>query len=111
MNWCFCGTSYGRYLPSTGCQTPCPGNVSEICGGSHANSVIALGSTAFLFLYRIYFIDLFSTCALQIVGLTAKVFVDQIVGLTAKVFVDQIVGLTAKVFVHMKLDTLKNLSL
>jgi hypothetical protein len=36
---CFCGSSYGMYEPSAGCTQACPGNSSQICGGSDAESV------------------------------------------------------------------------
>ncbi|CAM9900388.1 unnamed protein product [Chrysoparadoxa australica] len=38
---CFCGSQVelGSYGPSDGCVFPCPGNGSQLCGGSDANQV------------------------------------------------------------------------
>jgi hypothetical protein len=39
---CFCGNSYGRSGPSTGCTYKCAGNANQTCGGFWANSVYQL---------------------------------------------------------------------
>jgi WSC domain len=36
---CFCGNAYGGQGPGGNCATPCPGNMSEVCGGPYQNSV------------------------------------------------------------------------
>ncbi|HEV3190923.1 MAG TPA: WSC domain-containing protein [Polyangiaceae bacterium] len=38
-NECYCANSYGGQGPSTNCDLPCGGNVSETCGGTNASSV------------------------------------------------------------------------
>ena len=39
---CFCGIDYNSYGTASNCTTPCPGDSSQICGGSWANSVYRL---------------------------------------------------------------------
>ena len=36
---CFCGTSYGKYGESDGCNSTCTGDDTEICGDFWLNSV------------------------------------------------------------------------
>eukprot|EP01043_Picozoa_sp_COSAG02_P003741 COSAG02_NODE_93_length_37477_cov_78.101129_26_plen_247_part_00 len=36
---CQCGDTYGTEGPSTGCDTTCPGDLRQICGGAEAVSV------------------------------------------------------------------------
>lgn len=44
---CFCGNSYDRYgTDGATCDVRCAGNSAQICGGSWANSVYALGAPA-----------------------------------------------------------------
>ena len=38
-NLCLCGNSYGKYGESDECNSPCSGNINEICGGLLSNSV------------------------------------------------------------------------
>ncbi|ELT93458.1 hypothetical protein CAPTEDRAFT_220791 [Capitella teleta] len=40
---CYCGTSYGTYGPTIGCNFPCTGDVSQRCGGFRANGVMTTG--------------------------------------------------------------------
>ena len=42
-NSCFCGNLFGSQGKSTNCNSPCPGDLTEICGGSWANSIFATG--------------------------------------------------------------------
>ncbi len=39
--YCFCGNSYGKHGPVTGCGMKCGGSL-EMCGGSSHNSVYQL---------------------------------------------------------------------
>lgn len=39
---CFTGHTYGRYGPSTNCNSKCAGDPTEVCGGNWANSVYHL---------------------------------------------------------------------
>jgi hypothetical protein len=38
-HWCFCGNELTGAMPANNCNMPCPGNSSQMCGGSWANSV------------------------------------------------------------------------
>ena len=39
-NECWCGNSgYDKYGPGDGCNLPCQGNKTQICGGANRNSV------------------------------------------------------------------------
>ncbi|XP_052788050.1 xylosyltransferase oxt-like isoform X2 [Mya arenaria] len=44
---CWCGNTYNKYgdLPETSCQTSCPGNQTETCGGYNAQRIFATGLT------------------------------------------------------------------
>jgi hypothetical protein len=42
-NQCFCGNSYGKYGPSTGCNEACTGDSTQNCGGGWANAVYRAG--------------------------------------------------------------------
>lgn len=41
---CQCGDAYGAEGPSTGCDTTCPGDLRQICGGEEAVSVWQVGT-------------------------------------------------------------------
>lgn len=41
---CLCGQTYGRYGPAEKCDSPCPGDVEQMCGGYSANSVYRSGA-------------------------------------------------------------------
>ena len=43
---CYCSTSFGLISGSTECQSPCPGNTSESCGGLEAIQMYQLGGTS-----------------------------------------------------------------
>ena len=38
-NVCYCGQTFDNYGSSTACTAPCPGNASDVCGGTNANSI------------------------------------------------------------------------
>ena len=42
---CFCGNEFGKNGISNNCNTPCPGDPSQICGGPSANSVYYVSGT------------------------------------------------------------------
>ncbi|KAJ8033120.1 hypothetical protein HOLleu_23262 [Holothuria leucospilota] len=45
-NMCYCGrsgTEYNRYGPSIYCNTPCTGNITQICGGQFAVDIYKTG--------------------------------------------------------------------
>ncbi|CAH1797852.1 unnamed protein product [Owenia fusiformis] len=39
---CFCGTSYGKYGPSTSCTYTCEGDPQQTCGGFNGNEIYAI---------------------------------------------------------------------
>ena len=39
-NECYCGNEYGKHGPADNCDSPCPGDSSEMCGGGYALSVM-----------------------------------------------------------------------
>jgi len=42
---CFCGNKYGTYGISKGCTSPCNGNTTQTCGGSHVNSIYSYSAS------------------------------------------------------------------
>ncbi|CAH1776385.1 unnamed protein product, partial [Owenia fusiformis] len=39
---CFCGTSYGKNGSSSGCNSQCQGDSTQICGGVWANDIYVI---------------------------------------------------------------------
>ena len=37
---CVCGDTYGQYGRTDGCNLPCAGDYSQVCGGENTNSVM-----------------------------------------------------------------------
>ena len=39
VDQCQCGDTYGAAGPATGCDTTCPGDLKQVCGGEEAVSI------------------------------------------------------------------------